>query len=123
MNKIGFVFKSNIIAGHNISNENNNNIENNIVNNNIQSTDNDSKELAVAYLRVSTKEQEDEGYSWDNQERKTEEYAEKQNLKIVRTWKGSESAWRKVDGKGKDRKIFNEMVEYVKSHKEIKHIK
>ncbi len=122
MNKIGFVFKSNIIAGHNISNENNNKIENNIVNNNIQGTNNDSKELAVAYLRVSTKEQEDEGYSLDNQERKAEEYAEKQNLKIVKIWKGSESAWRKVDGKAKDRKIFNEMIEYVKTHKEIKHI-
>ena len=30
MNKIGFVFKSNIIAGNNISNDNTNKIENNI---------------------------------------------------------------------------------------------
>ena len=102
MNKIGFVFKSNIITGNNISNDNTNKIENNIITTNVQQTNNDSKELAVAYLRVSTKEQEDEGYSLDNQERKAEEYAEKQNLEIVKTWKGSESAWRKVDGKISD---------------------
>lgn len=80
------------------------------------------EELAVAYFRVSTKQQEDEGYSLENQEAKTLKYAQDNNLKIVKHWSGSESAWKKSDGKAKERKIFNEMVEYVNKHKEINHI-
>lgn len=76
------------------------------------------QELAVAYLRVSTKEQEDEGYSLDNQELSAKEYAEKNNLKIEKTWKCSESGWIK-----KERKYFEEMLDYVHNKKRnIKHI-
>ena len=76
------------------------------------------QDLAVAYLRVSTKEQEDEGYSLENQELSATEYAEKQNLKIVKTWKCSESGWIK-----KERKYFEEMISYVLNKRNnIKHI-
>ena len=76
------------------------------------------QDLAVAYLRVSTKEQEDEGYSLENQELSATEYAQKQNLKIVKTWKCSESGWIK-----KERKYFEEMISYVLNKRNnIKHI-
>ena len=75
------------------------------------------EELAVAYLRVSTKEQELEGYSLDNQERQTIKYAEEKNLKIIKFWKCSESAWGK-----KERKAFNEMINFVRKRKDVRHI-
>ena len=47
---------------------------------------NSFKEKAVAYLRVSSAKQED-GYSLDAQEKMTMQYAEKNNLDIVKKWK------------------------------------
>jgi len=41
---------------------------------------------------------------------------QKKNLKIVKSWKVSESAWRS------ERAAFNLLVEYAKRHDEIKHI-
>lgn len=75
------------------------------------------KELAVAYLRVSTKKQEDYGYSLDAQEEQIIKYAQRKNLKIEKIWKCSESAWGKVE-----RKNFNEMVAFVRNREDIKHI-
>ena len=50
---------------------------------------------ALLYVRVSSKEQEKEGYSLDAQEKLGKEYAERKNLEIVRIWKVSESAGKK----------------------------
>ena len=74
------------------------------------------QELALLYVRVSSKEQEKEGYSLDAQEKLGYKYAFRNNFKIVKCWKVSESAWRK------QRKVFNLMVDYAKKHSEIEHI-
>lgn len=55
-------------------------------------------------------------YSLDAQEKLGDEYALKHNLKIVKCWKVSESAWKD------ERKNFNEMINYSKKHDSIKHI-
>lgn len=72
---------------------------------------------AVIYLRVSRKGQEENGYSLDAQEKMCREYAAKEGLKVVKMWKGAESAWGKIE-----RANFKEMIQYVKKHPEIKHI-
>ena len=72
--------------------------------------------LALLYIRVSSKEQEKEGYSLDAQEKLGEDYALRNNLKIVKRWKVSESAWKE------ERTAFSEMLEYAKRHDEVKHI-
>lgn len=64
---------------------------------------------ALLYVRVSTKEQE-EGYSQDAQQKLGIEYAGRNNLEIVKTWKVSESAWKA------DRKYFEEMLTYAKKN-------
>jgi len=73
---------------------------------------------ALLYVRVSSKEQEKEGYSLDAQEKLGRDYAQKHKLDIVKEWKVSESAW---DLK-KVRVAFTQMVEYAKKHPEIPHI-
>ena len=77
---------------------------------------NSFKEKAVAYLRVSSAKQED-GYSLDAQEKMAMQYAEKNNLDIVKKWKVQESAWGK-----QERKDFTAMIEYVKRNDSVKHI-
>jgi site-specific DNA recombinase len=72
--------------------------------------------LALLYIRVSSKEQEKEGYSLDAQEKLGYEYAQRKSLKITRSWKVSESAWKH------ERTAFNQMVEYAKKHDEVKNI-
>ncbi len=62
---------------------------------------------AVLYVRVSTQGQED-GYSLDDQEDAGRRYAERKGLAIVKTWRGSESAWKE------DRWAFQELVGYVR---------
>lgn len=74
------------------------------------------KEKAVIYVRVSSKGQED-GYSFDAQEKMCKDYAERNNLLIQEIWRGTESAWGK-----KERNHFNNMIQYIKKHPEIKHI-
>ncbi len=71
---------------------------------------------ALLYVRVSSKDQEKEGWSLDAQEKLGYEYAKRKGFNIVKMWKVSESAWRK------ERVAFNQMVEYAKNHDEIKHI-
>ena len=73
---------------------------------------------ALLYVRVSSKEQEKEGYSLDAQEKLGYEYAGRRGFKIVKMWKVSESAWNNK----KDRVAFIQMVEYSKAHPEIEHI-
>ena len=70
---------------------------------------------ALLYVRVSSKAQED-GFSLAAQEKLGHEYCQKRNLKIVKSWKVSESAWRS------ERTAFNLLIEYAKRHNEIKHI-
>ena len=67
---------------------------------------------AVIYARVSSREQEDTGYSLDAQEKLLKEYALKKDFDIARVFRVSESA------SGKQiRKIFTEMVQYAIKHK------
>ena len=73
-------------------------------------------EKALLYLRVSSKGQED-NYSLDAQEKLGYEYAKKNNLEIVKVWRGAESAWGK-----KERRNFVQMLEYSKKHDEVKHV-
>ncbi len=73
---------------------------------------------ALHYIRVSSKEQEKEGWSLDAQEKLGIEYAARHNLKIVKTWKVQESAW----SNKKARTAFIQMIEYAKKHSEVKNI-
>jgi site-specific DNA recombinase len=66
------------------------------------------KTKAVIYCRVSSKEQEETGYSLDAQEKLLKEYADKKSYAVVKVYRISESA------SGKQiRKTFNEMLDYV----------
>jgi len=71
---------------------------------------------ALLYVRVSSKEQEKEGYSLDAQEKLGREYAKRHALEIVRMWKVAESAWKQ------DRTEFNQLIEHSKRHPEIESI-
>ncbi len=71
---------------------------------------------ALLYVRVSSKEQEQEGYSLDAQEKMGYEYAHRKNFKIIKLWKVAESAWKQ------ERKAFGQMVDYALRHPEIEHI-
>ena len=73
---------------------------------------------SLLYVRVSSKEQEKEGWSLDAQEKLGIEYASRHNLKIVKTWKVQESAW----SNKKARTAFIQMIEYAKKHNEVKNI-
>lgn len=66
---------------------------------------------AVILARVSTQEQE-EGHSIDAQIKRLQEYAEKKDLKVIRTCRIIESSTRG------ERKEFKEMIEFIKSQKE-----
>ena len=71
----------------------------------------------VIYLRVSSKGQEENGYSLDAQEKLAREYAAKKGLAVVKIWKGAESAWGKIE-----RTNFSEMLAFMKKHHEVRHI-
>lgn len=66
----------------------------------------------VIYCRVSSKEQEETGYSLDAQEKLLTEYADKSNFKVGKTYRISESA------SGKQiRKTFNDMLQFTAKNK------
>src|SRR3989344_275283 len=65
----------------------------------------------VIYCRVSSKEQELEGYSLPAQEKFLRDYAQKNGFKVTKVFAVSESAMGKVR-----RKIFNEMIDYVREN-------
>lgn len=72
---------------------------------------------AVILARVSTMRQEKEGLSLkDIQLPHLREYAQEKGLEVVKEFVFSESADKKI------RKRFNEVIEFVKSHKDIKAI-
>lgn len=68
-------------------------------------------EKAVLYARVSSKEQEKEGYSIPAQIELLKGYAQKNNIKIDKIFTESETA------KRAGRKAFNEMLAYMKKNK------
>ena len=69
----------------------------------------------VLFARVSTREQAEEGYSLPAQVKLLKKYADKQNFAIVKKFSVPESA------RGKqERKLFNEMLDYVCSNNKIK---
>lgn len=70
---------------------------------------------AVLFSRVSTREQAEEGYSLQAQERLIKEYADRSNFDVVKRFSVPESA----SGK-QERKLFNELLEYLQNHTEIK---
>ena len=62
----------------------------------------------VLYIRVSSSAQEEKGYSLDAQEKLLSTYAQEQHVKVVKTFKISESA------SGKQiRKVFTEAIDYT----------
>ncbi|HRH22466.1 MAG TPA: recombinase family protein [Candidatus Paceibacterota bacterium] len=66
---------------------------------------------AITYCRVSSKEQEETGYSLDAQEKLLKEYAEKKECEVTKVFRISESA------SGKQiRKTFNEMLAYMEKN-------
>lgn len=66
---------------------------------------------AVLYARVSSAEQEEEGWSTDAQIRKMREYCAKRNLPILREFEEAASA-----KKGSDRRAFEAMIAYLGQH-------
>jgi site-specific DNA recombinase len=62
----------------------------------------------VLYCRVSSREQEETGYSLPSQEKLLKEYADRKNLKIAKVFSVAESA-----SGSKQRIIFTEMMEFL----------
>ncbi len=69
---------------------------------------------AVIYARVSSKEQEKEGFSIPAQTRLLKEYALKHQLEVVKEFSEAETA--KTSGRNK----FDEMLKYLKKNKSVK---
>jgi site-specific DNA recombinase len=66
----------------------------------------------LIFCRVSSREQEETGYSLDAQEQLLKDYSNKKQFKIIKTFRVSESA------SGKQvRKLFNELFEYATKKK------
>lgn len=68
---------------------------------------------AVLYCRVSSKEQEKEGYSIPAQQKLLREYASKNSIKIVREYADAETA------KSSGREQFCDMLNYLEASKEV----
>ena len=72
----------------------------------------DSKKIkSVILARVSSKSQEDEGYSLDAQEKVLKDYNAKKLFKEAKLFRIAESA-----SKDKQRKVFQEMMQYVRKN-------
>lgn len=70
----------------------------------------------VVLARVSSRAQEEEGYSLDAQERLASEYCAKKQLVAVSVFRIAETA-----SKSTERRVFNEMIRYVTKNR-IKHL-
>src|SRR3990172_4855679 len=72
------------------------------------------KNKAVIYCRVSSKEQEDTGYSLPAQEKLLRDYADRKNynFNIAKIFSVAESA-----SGAKQRKVFTEMMDYMLKNK------
>ena len=71
---------------------------------------------AVLYARVSSKEQEREGYSIDAQLKLLRAYAQSRGFEIVKEFQEAESA------KEAGRARFNEMLRFLEMNQDVKHI-
>lgn len=67
-----------------------------------------AKNSAVILARVSSKSQEDEGYSLDSQLKLLQGYCENNELRVVKVYKIAETA-----SKEQSRKVFNELLTYL----------
>jgi site-specific DNA recombinase len=74
------------------------------------------KSKAVILARVSSKSQEDEGYSLDSQVKLLQSYCENKSLVVAKTYKIAESA-----SKASQRRIFKEAMGFIEDNK-IKHL-
>ena len=74
------------------------------------------QEEGCLYLRVSSKPQEEEGFSLPAQEKFLRRYAEQKNIKIVKVFAES------VTGKETGRKQFNAMLKWLKAQKKACHL-
>lgn len=68
-----------------------------------------SRRPAVVYVRVSSKEQEKEGYSIPAQKRLLRAYAQEQGLRVIRVFEDVETA------KKAGRTAFNTMIEFLRT--------
>ena len=75
-----------------------------------------SLQSAVLYIRVSSKEQAEGGYSLEAQSKLLREYAVQKSYRIVYEFKDEETA------KESGRKAFNEMLLYLKENPSIKYL-
>ena len=66
------------------------------------------KDKTIAYIRVSTEEQEREGYSIPSQKKDCQQYADKNNLEIVQQFVEARSGW-----KERARVEFYKMLEFI----------
>ena len=71
---------------------------------------------AVSYVRVSSKEQSEKGFSIPSQRRLLREYAKKRKLALIREFEEIESA------KKAGRKAFAEMMSFLKKNRNVEHI-
>src|SRR3989338_2476706 len=71
---------------------------------------------AVSYVRVSSKEQKQEGYSIPAQKKLLADYAKANGFKVAKEFEDDETA------KSAGRTNFGEMIKYIKAHKEVKTI-
>lgn len=71
----------------------------------------DSQNKAVTLARVSTKTQEEEGYSLDAQQKLLKNYCSAQKYKIIREFRISETA-----SKNERRTVFREMIAYISAN-------
>ena len=71
-----------------------------------------TKLKAVLYCRVSSKEQEETGYSLPSQEKLLKEYAERKGFVIAKTFLIAESA-----SGAKQRRVFGEMIKFTEKNK------
>ncbi len=70
------------------------------------------KNTTVILARVSSKSQEDEGYSLDSQLKLLQNYCLSNNLRVIKIYKIAETA-----SKEQSRKIFNELLAYLYQNK------
>lgn len=74
--------------------------------------DTQAQSATVILARVSSKSQEDEGYSLDSQLKLLCGYCENKGLRVVKTFKIAETA-----SKEQSRKVFHEMLAYISKNK------
>lgn len=68
---------------------------------------------ALLYIRVSTDEQADKGYSLQHQEERLRKYCELQGINVIGLFKDDHSA------KTFNRPEFNRLIEFLKKHKKV----